>query len=189
MSAVLELVGWTNDRLVKQRIARLPEAEWVYGRPNASVVMASFLHVAPGGMRFNGPDLGAWYAAASLITATVEVAHHLRRELAARGLAADSRTYREYNAALGGNFTDLCGERDAQPEIYGGTGYSAAQAFGEAIRASGGAGIVYDSIRHANGKNVVAYRPRTITNITQAGHFSISVRADEQRIEVRKLPN
>jgi hypothetical protein len=51
----MELVGWTNDRLVAERIARLPENEWVYGVPNASIVMAAFLHVAPGGMRFNGP--------------------------------------------------------------------------------------------------------------------------------------
>lgn len=53
-AAVMELSGWTNDRLVAERIDRLPRDQWVYGRANASVVMASFLHVAPGGMRFNG---------------------------------------------------------------------------------------------------------------------------------------
>ena len=47
--AVMELVGWTNDRLVADRIARLPQTEWAYGIPNASIVMAAFLHVAPGG--------------------------------------------------------------------------------------------------------------------------------------------
>jgi hypothetical protein len=44
----MDLVGWTNDRLVVDRIARLPQTEWVYGVPNASIVMAAFLHVAPG---------------------------------------------------------------------------------------------------------------------------------------------
>ncbi len=63
LRAVMELAGWTNDRLVAERINRLPEGEWVHGRPNASVVMAAFLHVAPTGMRFNSADLGAWYAA------------------------------------------------------------------------------------------------------------------------------
>ena len=29
LNAVMELVGWTNDRLVTHRIARLPEPEWV----------------------------------------------------------------------------------------------------------------------------------------------------------------
>lgn len=51
----MELAGWTNDRLVGDRIARPPQTEWVYGVPNASIV----LQVAPGGMRFNGPKLGA----------------------------------------------------------------------------------------------------------------------------------
>jgi hypothetical protein len=40
----MELEGWTNDRLVPERLARLNKSEWVYGIPNASVVMASFLH-------------------------------------------------------------------------------------------------------------------------------------------------
>ncbi len=72
LAAVMELVGWTNDRLVAHRIDRLPRDEWVYDRPNASIVMAAFLHVAPGGMRFNGGDLGAWCAFAALTTGIVE---------------------------------------------------------------------------------------------------------------------
>src|SRR5690606_3789354 len=84
LAAVMELAGWTNDRLVAERIERLPRHEWVYGRANASVVMAAFLHVAPGGMRFNAPELGGWYAAADIRTAAAEVGHHLRREAIAR---------------------------------------------------------------------------------------------------------
>jgi hypothetical protein len=55
----MELVGWANDRLVANRIDRLPQSEWVYGVPNASIVTAAFLHVAPGGMRFNRSEVGA----------------------------------------------------------------------------------------------------------------------------------
>ncbi len=32
LAAVMELAGWTNDRLVAERIVRLPQADWVYGR-------------------------------------------------------------------------------------------------------------------------------------------------------------
>ena len=46
LAAVMDLEGWTNDRLVRDRVARLPTDEWVFGRPNASVVMAAFLHAA-----------------------------------------------------------------------------------------------------------------------------------------------
>src|SRR5258708_5175295 len=96
----MELVGWTNDRLVADRISRLPQTEWVYGTPNASIVMAAFLHVAPGGMRFNGPDLGAWYAADDIRTAAAEVGHHLRRETVARNVTTMIRTYRAYASTL-----------------------------------------------------------------------------------------
>ena len=98
--AVMELEGWTNDRLVAERVLRLPESEWVYGRPNASVVMASFLHTAPTGLRFSSSELGAWYAAAAMTTCAFEVAHHLRRELIARRLREGRRVYRCYTATL-----------------------------------------------------------------------------------------
>jgi hypothetical protein len=60
LAAVMELVGWTNDRLVADCIARLPSTEWVYGVPNASIVMAA---VSPGKVcpqdAHVGPQLGA----------------------------------------------------------------------------------------------------------------------------------
>ena len=92
LPAVMELVGWTNDRLVVERLNRLPQSAWVFGRPNSSVIMASFLHVAPGGMRFNAGELGAWYAAAAIRTAVAEVGHHLRREAVATSATELSRT-------------------------------------------------------------------------------------------------
>lgn len=187
LEAVMDLEGWSNDRLVAERIARLPKDEWVFGRANASVVMAAFLHVAPGGMRFNGPDLGAWYAAASLTTAVAEVAHHLRREAVATGTASLARPYRAYTARLAGDYLDIRGRQAARPDLYDPTSYAASQPFGEAVRASGGAGILFDSIRHAGGENVVAHRPRNVTDVTQADHFEIIVEAGSPRIEARRL--
>ncbi|MBB3354322.1 hypothetical protein FHT70_004274 [Rhizobium sp. BK049] len=187
LEAVMELVGWTNDRLVADRIRRLPENEWVYGTPNASIVMAAFLHVAPGGMRFNGPDLGAWYAADNLKTAAAEVGHHLRREAVARGVATMARTYRSYTATLVGDYLDVRGEQTLRPDIYDGTSYAASQVLGEEVRSSGGAGILYDSVRLRGGVNVAAHRPRNIRDVVQADHFEITVFAADRRIDVRKL--
>jgi hypothetical protein len=187
LQAVMELSGWTNDRLVTERINRLPRDEWVYGRPNASIIMASFLHVAPGGMRFNNADLGAWYAAAALTTAVAEVAHHLRREAVARGVADVQRRYRQYTSVLDGSYLDIRGQQAARSAVYDPTSFAASQILGEAVRASGGAGIIYDSIRHAGGIGVVAHRPRNIREVAQADHFEISVQAAVGRIEVRRL--
>jgi len=185
LEAVMDLVGWTNDRLVAERIARLPPSEWVYGRPNASIVMAAFLHVAPGGMRFNGPELGAWYAADTLTTAAAEVGHHLRREGAATGAAQMVRTYRAYSSQLVGDYLDISGE--ALPEIYASDSYQAGQRFGEAARAAGEDGILYDSVRRRGGVNAAAYRPTKVLDIVQTEHFSIRVMVAGRRIEVHRL--
>ncbi|NEJ08527.1 RES domain-containing protein [Rhizobium leguminosarum] len=187
LQAVMELVGWTNDRLVADRIQRLPEDQWVYGVANASIVMAAFLHVAPGGMRFNGPNLGAWYAADDLKTAAAEVGHHLRREAVARGVATMARTYRSYSANLIGDYLDIRGEQTLRADIYDGTSYAASQVLGEEVRSSGGAGILYDSVRLRSGVAIVAHRPRNIQGVVQADHFEITVSATDRRIDVRKL--
>ena len=187
LSAVMELVGWTNDRLVAERIDRLPQSEWVYGAPNSSIVMAAFLHVAPGGMRFNGSELGAWYAADDIRTAAAEVGHHLRREATARNAATMSRTYRAYTATLLGDYLDITGQQLARPDVYASERYDASQKLGEDIRASGGAGLLYDSLRRRTGINVVAHRPRNIADIVQADHFEITVQATARTIDVRQL--
>jgi hypothetical protein len=186
LSAVMELVGWTNDRLVADRIDRLPQSEWVYGVPNASIVMAA-LHVAPGGMRFNGPELGAWYASDDIRTAAAEVAHHLRREAVARSIATMSRTYRAYTATLLGVYLDIRGQQITRPNVYASDRYDASQKLGEDVRASGGAGLLYDSLRRRAGSNVVAHRPRNIVDILQTDHFEIAVSAASRIIEIHRL--
>jgi hypothetical protein len=187
MAAAMELAGWTNDRLVAERVARLPREDWVHGRPNASIVMAAFLHVPPGGNRFNGSDLGAWYAAAAFPTAAAEVAHHLRREAVATGQPIMRRQFRTYQARLDGEFMDIRGERDSRPEIHDPVSYAASQVFGEAVRSAGHTGIVWDSLRHVGGLCAVSFQPRAVLDIIQTGHVEITVTARQSRIEVRRL--
>lgn len=183
----MDLAGWTNDRLVAERVARLPQSEWVYGTPNASIVMAAFLHVASGGMRFNRPELGAWYASDDIRTAAAEVGHHLRREASARSVPTMSRTYRTYTATLLGDYLDIRGQQTKYPDVYASDRYDASQQFGEDVRASSSAGILYTSLRHHSGNNVVAFRTRNITDIVQEDHFEIAVSATDRTINVRKL--
>ncbi len=187
MEAVLDLVGWTNDRLVAERVSLLPQSEWVFGRPNSSVVMAAFLHVAPGGLRFNNGDLGAWYASAETVTAIAEVAHHLRREGVATGLPTMSRIYRCYLANLSGTYVDLHERKAEMPEIFATNSYAESQRFGEAVRATDNAGILYASVRRAGGLNIVGYRPSLILNVRQGNHFEITVRAADRHINVKTL--
>lgn len=185
---VMELAGWTNDRLVAYRLNRLPQSQWVYGRPNSSVIMATFLHSAPDGMRFNGPELGAWYASKEIETAAAEVGHHLRREAIARNVSAMSRTYRTYSATLvGDGYCDIRGLQDHRPDLYRRDSYVDAQRFGEQLRSEGRAGIVFDSLRRRSGTNMAVFVPPYVTQVMQADHFEISVEARARAINVRRL--
>ncbi|MBC2886382.1 RES family NAD+ phosphorylase [Ochrobactrum sp. CM-21-5] len=187
LEAVMELAGWTNDRLLAERLQRLPEEEWVFGRPNSSIVMATFLHVAPGGMRFNGAKLGAWYAAARLTTSVMEVAHHMRRETVATQQDSLSRIFRVYTAKLDGEFINIRGEQTSMKAVYDPANYGTSQKFGEDMRGAGEAGILFDSLRHEGGINAVAFRPSRILDVTQSDHYEITVLRSSSRILAEKL--
>src|SRR4029434_9311731 len=85
----------------------LPKSEWVVGVPNASVVMAAFCHPAPGGARFNGTELGAWYAAFELRTAHREAAHRRRQEFVEIRHTPSRVQMREYVAGFRAAFHDV----------------------------------------------------------------------------------
>jgi hypothetical protein len=189
LEAVMALEGWTNDRLVAPRLARLERSEQVYGRENASIMMAAFLHGSPSGLRFSDASLGAWYAATSLTTAVLEVANGLRKEIALSALTSKSETYREYSADLGGAYLDILGKH---PEFHDpdDASYPVPQAFGRAVRALGPgaeiAGIRYESVRHRGHANWVCFRPPQVLNVVQAAHLRVEVPATGKVI-VRKL--
>ena len=182
LADVLELEGWTNDRLVRTRLSRLPRERWVFGRPNASIVMAAFLHGATDGNRFTGPDLGAWYAGLAEKTAIAEVAHHLRRQAVNEGRTGDRMTFRCYGARLAGEtYRDIRGQEADRPDLYDRKHYNRSQVFGETERAAGRDGIVYDSLRHRGGTNVVCFDPTKVLDVTQRDHFEVQVQTDPSR--------
>ncbi len=86
-----------------------------------------------------------------------------------------------------GDYLDIRGQQATRPALYAADSHAASQAFGEAVRASGGAGLLYDSLRHAGGVNVVAHRPRNVLDVTQADHFEIAALAASRRITMRRL--
>jgi hypothetical protein len=187
LEAVMELEGWTNDRLVLERVARLNKTEWVYGVQNASVIMASFLHGGPTGLRFTSADLNGWYASLSRRTAIAEVAHHLRREAVNMRVPSLTLQYRTYAAKLAGTYEDIRGMMATRPELYKAHDYSASQVFGEALRASGHDGIVYDSVRHAGGTNIVALRPKNVREVVMGVHYEVTVPVSG-KVVARALP-
>ncbi len=81
----------------------------------------------------------------------------------ATGLPSISRTYRCSLADLIGDYIDLRGQTKDNAEIFAVDSYADSQPFGEAVRATSAAGILYPSIRRANGLNIVARYPSGIS--------------------------
>ena len=170
----MQLESLTNDRvrIALERGSVLPDADWVVGVPGATIVMAAFLHAAPAGGRFNGPRLGAWYAARDLQTAVRETIYHNTRRIAASAMGFEATiTMRELVTVLDARLIDLRGKRDTLPALYHPDDYTESQRFGEERRQAGDIGIVWNSVRRPSGECVAIYRPRILLPVTQGQHL------------------
>lgn len=173
LEVIIELEGWTNDRISAELgvIHRIASTEWVVGRPMASVIMAAFCHPDPQGARFNGADLGAWYAARSLETAHSEVVHHRAIELGEIGVLDARLQMCEYLADMDAAFHDIRSDNADFVPLYDPNSYAASQVFAQSLRAGGSNGVIYRSVRDRGGECVACFRPPLVTNVRQAAHF------------------
>lgn len=173
------LEGVTNDRLRAQDtgLPELDRRELVYGRAGHTFVNAAFAHTRAGGNRFNDETRGAWYCGFDAHTSLAEVSHHLTLELANIGRFDNVTDYAELIADFIGPFADLRSSNrrdttclDPDPAI----GYPAGQALAKQLRADGGNGIVYPSVRSASGTCLVAFRPDLVQNVMQGGLWRLT---------------
>lgn len=174
VAAAIELEMLTNERLAPspERLAFLPQEQWLVGVANASIVMAAYLHADESGGRFTDGNLGAWYCSFDLQTAIREtVYHHVRRLSQSESGFHHSIQMRELRARVDNQFDDIRTLKASRPELYHADSYTDSQPFGVALRAEGSNGICYDSVRHDNGTNLVIYRPTLVLDIMQGDHF------------------
>lgn len=185
VDAVIELEGWTNDRIAGELgiPGAVPRDEWVVGRPMASVVMAAFCHPRPDGSRFAGEDRGAWYAARTIDVALAESVYHRTEELREVGAFETRVQMRVYLADFSAMFHDIrayfparAADRRKPPPagwaaLYDPDDYTAAQRFARALLEAGANGIVYRSVRHADGECLACFRPRLVRNVRAGGHY------------------
>lgn len=180
---IFELETWTNDRISSELgvLHRVPQAEWVVGRPMSSVVMAAFCHPLPGGGRFNNGERGAWYAGTELATAHEEVIYHRTAELAEVGVFETKVRARLYLADFDGAFHDVRADLPEHLPLHDPRSYTASQALAAALLEGGSNGILYRSVRRAGGECVACFRPRLVRNVRPDAHF-------EYRWEGRRSP-
>ncbi len=183
LAAVIELMGWTDDRISAELgvIHTIAPAEWVTGRPHATVIMAAFCHPQPGGARFTDGERGAWYAGFTLATALAETIHHRTRELEEIGVFETRVEMRQYVADFHAEFHDVRGDEPGFAPLHDPASYKASQALGRELRSAGSNGILYRSVRHKGGQCIACFRPPLVTNVRAGAHF-------EYRWEGRREP-
>jgi hypothetical protein len=172
LAAVIELEGWTNDRLSSELgiILTIPKDEWVMGSPGANAVMAAYCHPHPNGGRFNDGTRGAWYAALELETAIKESAYRRTQELLEIGALDQRVEMRQYLADIDADFHDVR-ERPKYDPLYHETSYAAGQQLAAELLAAGSNGVLYSSVRRPPHKCIACFRPRLVARVRPAAHF------------------
>jgi hypothetical protein len=174
LDVVFAIEALTNPR-VRQELGQLslvPVADRVVG-PGASLIMAAFTHLNPLGSRFSDGSWGVYYAADSLPTAVAEVSHHRAVFLARTAEPAIDIDLRWIKAKLQARVHDIRGQVASLPAVYDPSAYGASQAFGKALRDAGSAGIVFDSVRKAQGQCAAIFKPKALSQAKAAGHIAL----------------
>jgi len=163
---IFDLDNRTNDRLLAehQLLPGIGAHELVFGFPFSSIVNAAYTHANPMGSRFNGPERGAWYAAFELRTSQAEVAFHKTVQLAEINRLEDEVTYDDYLADLNAEFHDLREAADFA-SCLAADSYVDSQLLAERLLAEGSLGVVYPSVRRAQGTCIACFRPALVTNV------------------------
>jgi RES domain-containing protein len=183
LAILAEIEGMTSARLTAERGLNLHldrrELAWkrrkhdlqVYGNTH---INAAFTYTRKGGNRFNDENRGAWYCSWDTMTSIAEVAFHKTRELRFIGLFEEIARYVELLADFIGEYPDITDERDhpaldPDPAI----GYPQGQALAERLRRDGHDGLIYPSVRHDQGRCLVAFEPTAIRNVRPGASWDI----------------
>lgn len=164
----------TNPRLMETlgNIDLVPEARRVSG-PGATYLMAPFTHVsADRPSRFTDGAYGVLYVGEVFETALHETMHHHARFMArTREPAGWTAQFRELVLDVALLAHDLRGGDPRYAALLHPDDYGASQQFARVLRATGGEGIVYPSVRHDGGECVGLFYPDLGANPVQGRHL------------------
>ena len=176
--ALYALEGLTNDRIRDEtgQLELVAAEDRIYG-PGSGPIMAAFTHVNPQGSRFSDGHYGVFYAARQRETAIAETRYHHGRFLAATAEAPMHLPMRLYQVQVDARLHDLRrhGRDPASMQldaaIHDPDDYGTARAIGARLRAAGALGVIYRSVRHADGECVGLFKPRAASDCRHAAHL------------------
>jgi hypothetical protein len=159
----------TNPRILDAvgNLGLVPVSRRVSG-PTASLAMGAFTHMsADRPSRFSVGTYGVWYCGDRFEVALAETAWHFERFMRATAEPPGDADYRELVCAVGGQIVD-----GSAPALLQSGDWTPGQAFGRAVRAQGGDGVVYTSVRHPAGMALALFWPDCVAlPVTQARQF------------------
>lgn len=177
----------TNPRLMETvgNLDLVPETRRVAG-PGASYLMAPFTHVSSDRpSRFSAGAFGVLYVADRFEVALAETIHHHARFMSATAQAPGwTSQFREIVMNVQGALHDL--RRGSADAALNPDDYTASQALGGQLRASGSEGVVYPSVRHAGGTCVGLFYPDLATSPVQGRH--LDYHWDGSRVDLVREP-
>lgn len=175
----------TNPRLMESigTLDLVPPARRVSG-PGATWLMAPFTHVSPDRpSRFSDGRFGILYAGAGFETALFETIHHHARFMArTREAPGWTAQFREIVLDIDAQLHDLRIHDPSLAAVFDAASYAASQPLGAALRAAGSEGVVYPSVRHAEGQCVGLFHPDLARNPRQGRH--LDYHWDGERIDL-----
>jgi RES domain-containing protein len=163
---LFDLDNATNERL-RGEYGGLPGIgvdELVFGVPHFRIINAAYTYARPEGSRFNDSERGAWYCAFEPATALAEVTFHKTVEYQEIDRFDDSVTYQTLLADFTNTFHDLrAGNGFAR--YLDRKSYIASQHLASQLLEAGSMGIIFPSVRHEGGTNLVCFRPALVGNV------------------------
>ena len=172
---LFDLDNATNDRL-RGESGLLPGIgmdELVFGVPNFRMINAAYTYARPEGSRFNDGERGAWYCAFESETALAEVIFHKTVEYQEIGRFDDSVSYQALLADFNAPFHDLRGSEQWLPCLDPAS-YVASQKLALDLLDAGSMGIIYPSVRHADGTNLACFRPALVGNVRKGQAYRLT---------------
>ncbi|MBL4790745.1 MAG: RES family NAD+ phosphorylase [Kordiimonadaceae bacterium] len=167
---IFSLEAATNRRMLAEadKLRELDKLDLVGRIPNGNVTNAAFCYPSPRGARFNTEERGAWYSSFVLETCIVEVSFHHWKNLQDAGFEHDTVTKDEYLATFDGRYHDmreLTDHKALHPDVD--QAYPHGQILAQSILAEDGLGIIFNSLRHQGGTNMVCFHPSLVNRVVK----------------------
>jgi hypothetical protein len=166
LNALMELEQATNGRLLAESgyAPDIHPLELVFRVPFDDIINAAFTYPQPQGSRFNSSKRGAWYAAFDKQVALSEVIYHKTQALWEIGYYHDKVEYQDFLADFVGDFHDIRND-EAFKNCTLPNSYIFSQQLAAQLLISGSLGLIYPSVRHEGGTNIVCFRPALVDNV------------------------